>query len=65
MPAPDLSDVDYTIRLPHEDVCELIAGRVPQDVVVLLIGLVNGMQETPAEFVTKPKRRRQTQTEAA
>ena len=25
-------NVEYTIILPHDDVCELIAGRVPHDV---------------------------------
>lgn len=24
---PDLSNVEYTIILPHEQLCELIAGR--------------------------------------
>ena len=64
MPLPDLSNVEYTIILPHDVACELLQGRVPVDVLTAIISGVRAMLETPAETVKKPRRRRQTQEAA-
>ena len=62
---PEDFDADYTFRLPHADVCELIAGRGPHDVVVLCLSAVRAITEPIQETMTKPKRKRKTQQEAA
>jgi hypothetical protein len=62
---PDLSTADYTIILPHDDACELIAGRVPHQVLVVLISAIKALHETPAEGVDTMKRRRARKDRAA
>ena len=54
---PDLSNAEYTIILPHDAACELIAGRVRQDVLIACISGVKALMETPAEAITKPRRK--------
>jgi hypothetical protein len=60
---------EYTLIIPYAQACELIAGRVPQDVVIALISGIKAMHETPAETIESTKRRKQQQrtqtTEAA
>ena len=58
MSLPDLSSVHYTLVITHEELCELIAGRVPHDVLVMCLSGMIAMSEEPAEFVAKPKRRK-------
>lgn len=55
---PDLSCAEYTIILPHDDLCELIAGRVPHDVLIACLSSVIALTETPADFVKRPRKRR-------
>ena len=55
---PDLSCAEYTIILPHEVVCELIAGRVPHDVLVACLSSVRALMSTPADVGTRPRKRR-------
>ena len=54
---PDLSCAEYTIILPHEAACELIAGRVPHDVLIACLSSVIAITATPAESVTRPRKR--------
>ncbi len=61
---PDLSNVDYTIVIPHAQACELLQGNVPVDVLTAIISGMRAMSETPAEAIKKPRRRRQTQEAA-
>lgn len=61
---PDF-DADYTLIIPHAQLCELIAGRVPHDVMVACWSCVRAITETPAETMTKPTRRRKQAAEAA
>ena len=51
-------DAEYTIIIPHDDACELIAGRVPHAVMVALISAVKALTETPAEGLESAKNRR-------
>lgn len=62
---PDLSCAEYTIILPHDDVCELIAGRVPHQVMVACISGIKALTETPEETMTKPRRTRARKDRAA
>lgn len=54
---PDLSCAEYTLILPHDDACELIAGRVPHQVLVACISGIKALAEPIAETVTKPRRK--------
>lgn len=54
---PDF-DADYTLIVPHAQLCELIAGRVPHDVLIACVSCVRAITETPAETMTKPRRTR-------
>lgn len=58
-------NVEYTIILPHDDVCELIAGRVPHDVLVACLSAVKAMTETPADGVDSMKRRTRARKDRA
>ncbi len=51
-------DADYTLVIPYAQACELIAGRVPHDVVIACISGIKAMQETPADFVESRTRRK-------
>lgn len=57
-------DAEYTLILPHADVCELIAGRVPRGVIVACLSAVKALTEPAEESVTRPRRRRKEQTAA-
>lgn len=51
-------DAEYTLIIPHDDACELIAGRVPQAVIVALISGIKALTETPAEGLKSATSRR-------
>ncbi len=55
---PDLSCAEYTIILPHDAACELIAGRVPHDVLIACLSSVIAITTPAAESVQRPRKRR-------
>lgn len=64
MSQPD--PIEITLILPESEACDLIAGKVPHTVMVACISGLKAMHETPADFVSKPRKRRaQARTEAA
>lgn len=54
----DSSLIDYHLIIPHDAVCELIAGRVRHDVLVACLSAVKAMHEPPAAFLESERQKR-------
>lgn len=54
----ELEHYEITLVVPKADALALVRGEVPHDVLVAVLSGIISLHEEPAEFVSKPKRRR-------
>lgn len=48
---------EYTLIIPHDDACALIAGTVPHDVMVACISAVRSLARTPEDVIRDMRER--------
>ncbi len=58
LPLEEPGAVEYTLVLPEADALALVLGDVPLTVKVAILSGFKAMHETPADFVSKPRKRK-------